>query len=79
VHGGIGAFDAHVALEVTDRNVDPEVIVLAAGLEQQNRGVRVRRQAVGEHATRGPGAYDDVVELLHCGRILTAIAVEAAS
>jgi hypothetical protein len=38
VHGGIGAFDAHVALEVTD----------------------------------------DVVELLHCGGILTAIAVEAA-
>ena len=52
------------AIEITDRDMDPGVGVLAAGLQQQHRGVFLRGQAVGERAARRARADDDVVEFL---------------
>jgi crotonobetainyl-CoA:carnitine CoA-transferase CaiB-like acyl-CoA transferase len=55
---------ARVALgvEVADGDVDPGMVVLAAGLDQQDRDAGIGRQPVGEHAARGAGADHDVVE-----------------
>ena len=51
-------------IEITDRDMDPGVGVLAAGLQQQHRGVLRRGQPVGERAARRARADDDVVECL---------------
>ena len=50
------------AVEIADRDVDPGIVVLAAGLEQQDRYRGIGGQPVGEHAAGGAGADDDVVE-----------------
>ena len=52
-----------LGVEVADRDVNPDVAVLAAGLEQADPVVRVRGQPVGEHAARRAGADDHGVEL----------------
>src|SRR5262249_47603973 len=44
-----------------DRNVDPPVFVLAAGLEQQHADVGVLGQPVGEHTAGRSCSDDDVV------------------
>ena len=49
------------AVQIADRDVDPGVVVAAAGFEQQHARVRVGRQPVGEQAAGGAGADDDVV------------------
>ena len=52
---------------VAERNVDPGVAVLAAGLQQQYAVAAGFRQPCGEHASRRPGAGNDiVVGLLDC-------------
>jgi hypothetical protein len=51
--------------EVADRHADPEIIVVAAGLEQQHAPRRIGREPVREQAPRGAGADDDVVEAPH--------------
>jgi hypothetical protein len=48
--------------EIADGDLDPEVVVLAAGLEQEHRTVRIGREAVGEDAPGAASADDDVVE-----------------
>ena len=60
---GAGVADG---VEIADRDVDPEVVVLAARFEQQHAGVGVGRQPVGEHAPGRPGPDDDVV-VRHAG------------
>jgi hypothetical protein len=50
-------------VEVTDRDVDPEVIVFAPRFEQQDRFLRIRGESVREQATGRACAHDDVVEL----------------
>src|SRR5258708_17477776 len=42
--------------------MDPEVVVLAAGLEQQHAHLRIGAQAVGEQAAGRAGADDEIVE-----------------
>ena len=49
------------AVEVTHRHVDPQVIVVAAGLDQQHALPRIGTQPIGEQAAGGAGADDDVV------------------
>jgi hypothetical protein len=49
------------AVEIADGDVDPQVIVLAAGFDQQHLDVGLAAQAIREHATGSPGAHDDVV------------------
>ena len=68
--GAIAPVGARVAdaVEVADRDVDPDPVVLAAGLEQQHVDVGIRGEPVGEHAAGGARADDDVVpraERLH--------------
>ena len=50
---------------VADRRLDPKARVRAAGLEDEHAIAPARRQAIGEHAARGAGADDDVVEIIH--------------
>src|SRR5690606_6504523 len=57
----IGARVAH-AIEIADGHVDPEIVVLAARLEQQDGDVRIGGEAVGQQAARRAAADDDVVE-----------------
>ncbi len=56
----VGARVVH-AIEIADRDVDPQVIVLAAGFQQQHGNLRIGGQAVGEQAARRAAADDDVV------------------
>ena len=49
-------------LAVAERHMDPDIAVLRAGLEQQHRMLAVRAQPVGEHASGGAGADDDIIE-----------------
>jgi hypothetical protein len=65
--GGLGVVEpvgARVAdaIQVAHRNVDPVVVVLAAGLDQQHPLGRVRAEPVGQQAAGRAGANDDVVE-----------------
>jgi hypothetical protein len=57
----VGAWVAD-AVEITHRNVDPVVVVLAAGFDQQHALGRVGAEAVGQQATGSAGTDDDVVE-----------------
>ena len=50
-------------VEVTDGHVDPEPVVLAARLDQQDVRAAVLGEAIGEHAPGAARADDDVVEL----------------
>jgi hypothetical protein len=52
--------------------VNPVVIVLAAGLDQENAAGSIRRQAVGQQASGRTGTHDDGVknEVLHGERTL---------
>ena len=47
-------------------NVDPRIAILAAGFQQQHRGLAVSGQAIGQHAAGRTGADDNEIELL-CG------------
>ena len=49
-------------VEIADRDVDPEPVVLPAGLEEQHLRGGICRQPVGQHAAGASGANDDVVE-----------------
>jgi hypothetical protein len=49
-------------IQVADRNVDPEPVILAARLEQKDGDFRIGGQPVGEQAACAAGADDDVVE-----------------
>src|SRR5690606_5351087 len=50
------------AVEVAHRNVDPVVVVLAPGLDQQHALRGVGRQAIGQQTSRRPGTDDYEVE-----------------
>jgi hypothetical protein len=55
-------------VEVADRDVDPEIVVLAAGLEQQHPRFGPLREAVGEQAAGAACANNYIViaaEVLH--------------
>jgi hypothetical protein len=57
--------DARIAVrvEIAHRNMDPQIVVLAARFEQQHAVGRIGRQAVGEHAARRACTHDDIVEM----------------
>ena len=61
--GPVAPVGARVAdgVEVADRDVDPEVVVPPARLEQQHADAGVGGQPVGEHAPGRAGPDDDVV------------------
>ncbi len=48
-------------VQVPDWNIDPEVVVLATGFDQQHVDLRVGREPVGENAAGGTRSYDHVV------------------
>src|SRR5581483_9411670 len=52
-------------LPVTDRDVDPEIVVAWTRLEQQHRVPAVGAQAIGQHASGRSRTNDDVVEPCH--------------
>ena len=62
--GAVAPVGARVAdaVQVADRDVDPVVVVVAAGLDQQHAARAIGGQAIGEQAAGGAGADDDVVE-----------------
>ncbi len=45
------------------RHVDPEMAVVAAGFQEQHAMAARRGQPIGQHAARGAGADDDVIEM----------------
>jgi hypothetical protein len=49
-------------VEVADRDVDPVVVVLAAGLDEEHAFVPVGAETVREQAAGSAGADDDGVE-----------------
>jgi hypothetical protein len=49
-------------LAVAERDVNPDVAVMPARLQQQHAVTAGGGQTIGEHAARGPGADHDVVE-----------------
>ena len=51
------------AIQIAHGNMHPVVIVLATGFDQQHAFGRVGTQAIGQQATGGTRADDDVVEL----------------
>ena len=51
-------------LAVAERNVNPDVAVRPAGLQQQHAMAPRRGQPIGENASGRAGADDDVVEVL---------------
>ncbi|MCY1228496.1 hypothetical protein D9M72_408170 [compost metagenome] len=53
------------AVEIADRNVDPVVVVAAAGLEQQHAMAQVFGKAIGKHAAGATRPDDDIVERVH--------------
>src|SRR5687768_13208751 len=61
----VGARVAH-AIEIADRDVDPEVVILAAGFEQQHGDIGIGGQAVGQQAAGRAAADDDVVVGAEC-------------
>ena len=48
-------------LDVADRHMDPRVPIVAAGLEQQHRDLRILAQPRRQHAAGRAGADDDVI------------------
>ena len=60
---------ARVALgvEIADRQPDPDIVVPAAGLEQQHPVAPVFRQPVRQHTAGRAGADDDIVEAADAG------------
>jgi hypothetical protein len=49
--------------EVTDRDMKPDPVVVAAGLQDQHAVVGIGRQPVGHDAARRARADDDIVEI----------------
>src|SRR5580704_7658615 len=47
--------------EISSRNVVPNPIVQAAGFEQKNAALGISGEAIGQNASRGPGAHNDAV------------------
>ena len=47
--------------EIADGDLQPDPVVIAARLQEQDADLRVRRQAVGQHASRRACARNDVV------------------
>ncbi|MCY1428894.1 hypothetical protein D9M71_447930 [compost metagenome] len=50
------------AVEVTDGDVNPGIVVAATRLQQQHAAGRVGGQTIGQQASGGTGPYDHVVE-----------------
>ncbi len=61
------------AIQVADGDVDPVIVVLAAGLQQQHRHLRIQRQAISQDAARRARADDDVVVGLHVSCLLLGV------
>jgi hypothetical protein len=51
------------AMQVTHWNVNPQIVVASARLDQQDFDVPVAGQAIGQDAAGSAGSDDDVVEL----------------
>ena len=49
-------------LAISDRDMDPEVVVPGTGLEQQDLMAAIRAEAIGQDAARRSRAHDDVIE-----------------
>jgi hypothetical protein len=49
--------------EIADRNMEPDPVVAPAGFQHQHARLGICGQPVGHHATGGPCAYDDVIEV----------------
>ena len=62
--GAVAPVGARVAdaVQVAHRNVDPVVVVLATGFDQQHALGGIGTEPVGQQAAGGAGADDDVVE-----------------
>ena len=52
-------------VEITHRDINPEIVVLAACLQQQHPVLRVPGQAVGQHTAGAAAADNDVIICVH--------------
>ena len=59
-------------VEIADRDMEPDPVVLAAGLEQEHAMAGIRGQPVRQHAARGARADDDVIVGLGLAHHVTA-------
>ncbi|EJT83368.1 hypothetical protein PPS11_36020 [Pseudomonas putida S11] len=50
------------AIEVTDGDMDPGIVVAPTRFQQQHSAGRIGGQTIGQQATGGTGTYDHVVE-----------------
>ena len=62
------------AIQIAHRNMNPVVVVLPTGLDQQHALVRVGAETIGQQATGRAGADDDVVKdgFTHGGQVSLA-------
>ena len=61
---GSGVADA---VQIAHRDMDPQVVIRPARLEQQHGYRRIGRQPVREEAPRRAGPHDHIVECFGCG------------
>src|SRR5450830_1494362 len=57
------------AIQVTDRDVNPDVIILGASFNKQNPDVAICAQAIGQHTASSSCTNDDVIVLTCCLRL----------
>src|SRR5579883_1569669 len=55
-----------LCVEIADGNADPDVIVVAAGFQQQHRYIGIGRQTIGQDAAGAASTNDDVIEASEC-------------
>jgi hypothetical protein len=57
----IGSWVAN-AIQVSDRNVDPRIVVFATCLQQQNPAARIRAESIGQQTPCGAAAHNNMVK-----------------
>jgi hypothetical protein len=51
------------AVKIANRYVDPRIIILATGLNEQNLNIAVGRQAIRQQAPGGARSDDNIIKL----------------
>src|SRR5690606_3669604 len=74
----VGARVAY-AIQIAHRDVDPVVVVFAAGLDQQNSIGRIGAEPVGLQATLGTRTHNQIIEFCLCHVFLLFVAINVAT
>ena len=79
--GAVHPVDGRVVerLAVTDRRLEPEALVAAAGFQQQHGMAARRREPIGQHTAGGSGTHHNEIKLRHsASRVSTASSIPQA-